>query len=161
MEKKIYKNTLKHLRIKDSIPINLNFIRIIEELKLKAVDLMKSFTGNIHISAIFDNKYKILSIGTNMCANRRHTIKWKSQKCSEVDCMHNLLFNKTSSRARNTLKKRIKTYRMIVLRVDKDGVIKNSEPCCVCQQLKKKFGFKLIFPYHPIDDKKNLYFTSI
>lgn len=76
---------------------------------------------------------KIVHIGTNSCKSHPETLKYDYENHQLVGIHAELSVCMKSG------KENLRDYKMIVLRVDRNGKLANSKPCCGCQSVIKQF----------------------
>ena len=86
-----------------------------------------------HIAFLI-RKNKITHIGTNSCRTHPETLKY-DYKDHQLVGIHAEL-----SVCMKSDKENLRDYKMVVLRVDRNGNLANSKPCCGCQSVIKQFN---------------------
>ena len=77
---------------------------------------------------------KIVHIGTNSCKSHPKTLEY-DYKNHQLVGLHAEL-----SVCMKSDKENLRDYKMVVLRVDRNGNLANSKPCCGCQSVIKQFN---------------------
>lgn len=86
-----------------------------------------------HIAFLI-RKNKITHIGTNSCRTHPETLKYDYKNHQLVGIHAELSVCMKSG------KENLRDYKMVVLRVDRNGNLANSKPCCGCQSVIKQFN---------------------
>lgn len=86
-----------------------------------------------HIAFLIRNS-KIVHIGTNSCKSHPETLKYDYKNHQLVGLHAELNVCMKSG------KENLRDYKMVVLRVDRNGKLANSKPCCGCQSVIKQFN---------------------
>lgn len=89
--------------------------------------------------AFLVKKNKIVHIGTNSCKSNPHTLKYEYED-HQRDGVHAEL-----SVCLKSGKQNLSNYKMIVLRVDRNGNLTNSKPCSGCQSVIKQFNINNVW----------------
>jgi len=77
---------------------------------------------------------KIVHIGTNSCKSHPETLKYAYQNHQRVGIHAELAVCMKSG------KTNLRDFTMIVLRINRNGKLDNSRPCCGCQSVIKQFN---------------------
>lgn len=77
---------------------------------------------------------KIVHIGTNSCKSHPKTLKYDYENHQLVGIHAELSVCMKSG------KENLSGFKMIVLRIDRNGRLANSKPCCGCQSVIKQFN---------------------
>lgn len=86
-----------------------------------------------HIAFLIRNS-KIVHIGTNSCKSHPETLKYDYKNHQLVGIHAELAVCMKSG------KENLRDYKMVVLRVNRNGKLANSKPCCGCQSVIKQFN---------------------
>ena len=86
-----------------------------------------------HIAFLIKSS-KIVHIGSNSCKSHPKTLQY-AYKNHQIVGLHAELAVCMKSGKEN-----LKDYKMVVLRVDRNGKLNNSKPCCGCQSVIKQFN---------------------
>ena len=86
-----------------------------------------------HIAFLI-RKNKITHIGTNSCRTHPETLKYDYKNHQLVGIHAELAVCMRSN------KEDLRDYKMVVLRVDRNGNLANSKPCCGCQSVIEQFN---------------------
>jgi cytidine deaminase len=137
LKESILKLLVRHYIMKESA-----IIIAIEEAK-------KSLHSNFKHGAVLTTGKNIISFGHNEDVNRHYIFKSLHAEMSAVKNAKQLKLKKNEK----------KDLTMVVVRVNKMGLLRHSKPCLHCQQIMKDFGVRKVI-YSMDSDHKNIPFGN-